>query len=195
MGRSVHPWKPRRSPGLLALLVLASLPALAAAPVPGWSVGGHVGMLLREEAGGQASPLFAGGPQVELVLSDLLRLEAAYAFSWAGGSASELTASSAYHRVSARLEAGLLLRSAWLFVGAGPLVAHQGTTLRGRDPGQSLEASSWRAGLNLAGGVAVRLPGVSVRLQGGVQWLGRRTDVVTGVGLLFPLGAAREVRP
>lgn len=173
---------------LLTTLLLAT--STASAKEVALEVGGDLGLLFRDEAGGNRSVLPFLAPRASYGLTDAVRLAAVYAFSyaWAGG---ELAAASTqHHRLSLRGEFVLPVKRARFVVGAGPAAVFMHTTLYDRDT--SL-ASTNILRFGAAGSAMLEVPLKEVTLRASTELLvaGFRYDVIVGLGASFDLGGRR----
>lgn len=148
-----------------------------------------LGLLFREEAGGNRSvlPSFALRGAVPLLPS--LELGAAYGFGFASDTLPVVSTRTLHHRLVLRGEGSVRLRDASLLLLLGPALGLSQTELSA--PGESVSTHVIRPGI--AGGVAldVHLPGVVLRAGVEALWWRTRTDVFIGLGAALPLGERR----
>lgn len=171
------------SRALLILGLLLAGTANAAAPV---RVGADVGLLLRQEAGGQRTGLLTGGPRASFHLGDHFALSGAYGLAHsADGTAAR--ASTWLHRFTLRPELHLPVRSAAFVLAAGPALTMVRTTLSGGGP-LSVSSRYTRAGLSTGAALDVHLRPLVLRAGLDFVWSSGRQDVQVGLGALFDFG-------
>ena len=172
----------RRALPLTALLLAGT--AGASAPV---RVGADVGLLLRQEAGGQRTGLLTGGPRASFHLGEHLALSSAYGLAYT----SEGTAARAttwYHRFTLRPEVHFPVRAAAFVLAAGPALTVVRTTLRGGEA-PSVSTRYTRAGVSTGAALDVHLSPLVLRAGLDLVWSGGRQDVQVGLGALFNFGS------
>ncbi|XXF80455.1 hypothetical protein P2318_12085 [Myxococcaceae bacterium GXIMD 01537] len=171
------------SRALVLAVVLVAGVAGASAPV---RVGADVGLLLRQEGGGQRTGLLTGGPRASFHVGEHFALSGAYGLA----RASEGTAARAttwYHRVTLRPEVHFPMRAAAIVLAAGPALTMVRTSLRGGDaPGVSSRYT--RLGVSTGAALDVRLAPVVLRAGMDLVWTNGRQDVQVGLGALFDFG-------
>ncbi|HSP81669.1 MAG TPA: hypothetical protein VLQ93_24330 [Myxococcaceae bacterium] len=167
---------------LLPLIVLLLAGAAGAHPV---RAGVELGLLMRQEGGGQRSSLLSVGPRAALSLGRYLELSGAYGFSWSA-EGTEVRATSQYHRLTLRPELHLPVRSAAFVLAAGPALTVTHTTLSDRDAAVSTRYTR----LGLSGGAAldIHLKPLTLRTGMDLVWTAGRLDLLLGVGALFTFG-------
>jgi hypothetical protein len=169
-----------------ALLVTGLLwagTAGASAPV---RVGVDLGLLLRQEAGGQRTGLLTGGPRAAFHLGEHFALSGAYGAAYsADGTAAR--ASSWFHRFTLRPELHLPVRSAAFVLAAGPSLTMVRTTLSGGNA-PSVASHYTRAGLSTGAALDVHLRPLVLRAGLDLVWSSGRQDLQVGLGALFDFG-------
>lgn len=171
------------SRALLVTGLLLAGTAGASAPV---RVGADVGLLLRQEAGGQRTGLLTGGPRVSFHWGEHLALSGAYGAAWsAEGTAAR--ASSWYHRFTLRPELHLPVRSAAFVLAAGPALTLVRTTLSGGGA-PAVSSGYTRVGLSTGAALDVHLRPLVLRAGVDLVWSSGRQDVQVGLGALFDFG-------
>ncbi len=169
---------------LLSVIVLLLAGAAGAQPV---RAGMDLGLLMRQEGGGQRSSLFSVGPRVSLGLGKYLELSGAYGFSWSA-EGTEVRATTQYHRVTLRPELRLPVRSAAFVLAAGPSLTITHTTLS--DGGEAVSTLYPRLGLSGGAALDIHLSPLTLRTGMDLVWTAGRLDLLLGVGALFTFGEA-----
>jgi hypothetical protein len=171
------------SRALLVLGVLLAGTAAASAPV---RVGGDVGLLLRQEAGGQRTGLFTLGPRAAWQVGEHFALSGAYGLAHsAEGTVARAT--TWYHRFTLRPEVHFPVRAAAFVLAAGPALTVVRTTLRGGNA-PSVATRYTRAGVSTGAALDVHLRPLVLRAGLDLVWSSGRQDVQVGVGALFDFG-------
>lgn len=171
------------SRALVLLGMLLAGTAGASAPV---RVGGDLGLLMRQEAGGQRTGLFTLGPRASLHWGERLALSGAYGLA-RGSDGTVARATTWYHRFSLRPEVHFPVRSAAFVLAAGPALTVVRTTLRGGDA-PSVAARYTRAGVSTGAALDVHLRPLVLRAGVDLVWSSGRQDMQVGLGALFDFG-------
>jgi hypothetical protein len=170
-------------PSLISLSLLALLTASAASADP-LRYGGDVGLLMRDEAGGNRSVLLSLRPRASYALNEHVGLAAQYGFAWSSGGT--LPRSLAFHhQLLLRPEASLRLRAATFILGAGPAFSliHGGFSDRS---GASISSAYLRAGAGAMLAVDLNVGGWKYRVSTDAHFISRRIDLLFAVGVTLP---------
>lgn len=168
---------------LLVTVWLLAGSAAASAPV---RVGGDLGLLLRQEAGGQRTGLFTLGPRVSVNPWEHFALSGSYGLAHdAEGTAARAT--TWYHRFTLRPEVHFPMRAAAVVLAAGPALTVVKTTLAGGDA-PHVSTRYTRAGFSTGAALDVRLSSMVLRAGLDFVWAAGRQDVQVGLGTQFDFG-------
>ncbi len=173
---------------MLAMLLVAS-PALAQSLTPEWRAGGELGLLMRQEAGGQRTPLPALTARLSYDhLPGPLAAGLSYQFAFAR-EGTVVRSFTQHHRLHLRPQVSLPLGTAFFSLGAGPGLQLSHSSVADAQRSYGALVSRWCAGAELAFGV--RLGRTQLRTGVDVTYAPGRLDLVVGMGASFGWGDPR----
>jgi hypothetical protein len=169
------------------MMVLVSLASASAMALP-IEAGAELGLLMREEAGGQRSVLPAIKLQGDLPLGTAWSIGGEYVFAFVP-EGNAIVAFTQHHRLTVRPQWVLPLGHAALTLGAGPTLALVSFRFSSSTGGYGTTYPRAMATGEL--GFEVRLASTHLRVGTDVMWSPGRTDLLISLGATFGFGGAR----
>lgn len=172
--------------GVILTVLLTGSTSLAQPSTPEWRAGGELGVLMRQEAGGQRTPLPALTARLSYQhLPGPLALGLVYQFAFAR-EGTVVRSFTQHHRLHLRPQVSLPLGTAFFSLAAGPGLQLSHSTVADAQRSYGAGLTRWCAGGELAFGV--RLGRTQLRTGVDVTYAPGRLDLLVGLGATFGWG-------